>query len=307
MSLFQMIAEARQQPAETRQLLLLPAAEIRPNPNQPRRSFDAEGILELSQSISQTGLIQPLTVRRIGDGYELIAGERRLRACRLLGMERIPCIVQQTPAEMSAIMALVENLQRRDLGYLEEALCYRQLLDRYRLTQEQLAERLGKSQPFIANKLRLLALSPAVREALSSAGLSERHARTLLRLPDEALRLDAIAEITRRALTVKETERYVAQQLERLSAPQQKSRVFRMRKDFRLFLNAVEQAAALLRQAGMTVRIEQETPDPNSLSLSIHIRSSDSAGGDHLPAVCAAAEGSPHKAEPAFRSCKTSP
>jgi len=290
MSLFSLIGESRQQPVRTRQFLLIEEQSIRPNPNQPRRTFDEEGIRELSQSISQAGLIQPLTVRKTDEGYELIAGERRLRACRLLGMERIPCIVQQTPEEMSAMMALIENLQRRDLHFIEEAACYRKLLDQYTLTQEQLAERLGKSQPFIANKLRLLGLSPTLREAVQSAGLSERHARALLRLPDDAMRQDAISEIVRRALTVKEAEQLVSRLLEHAAAPAQKPRVFRMRKDFRLFLNAVEQAAALLRQAGLSVDILQETPDPDHLTLSIHISAAEDGAEDAgLPAVCAAA------------------
>lgn len=271
MSIFTMLTDARQQPARSRQFLLIPEANIRPNPNQPRRTFDEEGIRELSQSISQAGLIQPLTVRRTDTGYELIAGERRLRACRLLGMERIPCIVQQTPQEMSAMMALIENLQRRDLHFIEEAACYRNLLQQYTLTQEQLAERLGKSQPFIANKLRLLALSSDVLEQVRSAGLSERHARALLRLPDDTSRLDAVGEVTRRALTVKETEKLVSQLLDKLASPA-RPRVFRMRKDFRLFLNAIEQAAALLRQAGMDVTIEQTAQDADNLALSIRVR-----------------------------------
>jgi len=295
MSLFSMFAEARPQSAHSRQLLHLPADSIRPNPNQPRRTFDEDGILELSRSISQAGLIQPLTVRKTDDGYELIAGERRLRACRLLGMERIPCIVQQTPEEMSAMMALIENLQRRDLHYIEEAACYRKMLGQYALTQEQLAERLGKSQPFIANKLRLLSLSPAVRDAIAAAGLSERHARALLRLPNESLQLSALSEITRRALTVKESERLIVSLLEKHNTPTEKKRMFRMRKDFRLFLNALDQAAALLRQAGMAVDIEQTAPDPNSLTLSIHIHASHGADGDHLPAVCADRENNPAK------------
>ena len=188
------------------------------------------------------------------------------------------------------MMALIENLQRRDLHYIEEAACYRKMLGQYALTQEQLAERLGKSQPFIANKLRLLSLSPAIRDAIAAAGLSERHARALLRLPNESLQLSALSEITRRALTVKESERLIVSLLEKHNTPTEKKRMFRMRKDFRLFLNAVDQAAALLRQAGMAVDIEQTAPDPNSLTLSIHIHASHGADGDHLPAACAERE-----------------
>ena len=186
---------ARQQAVQGRQLMLLPVDSIGANPNQPRRQFDEEGLQELAASIAQAGLIQPLVVRRIAGTYELIAGERRLRACRLLGMREVPCIVQRTTEEASAIFALIENLQRRDLHFIEEAESYRQLLRTYGLTQEALAARLGKSQSFIASKLRLLHLSPAVRRGLHEARLSERHARALLRLRDARLQLEAIERI----------------------------------------------------------------------------------------------------------------
>lgn len=270
MALFGLPAEVWQTPARARQLLLVPEASIRPNPNQPRQTFDEEGLRELGRSIEQAGLIQPLTVRRVTGGYELIAGERRLRACRLIGMKEIPCIVQQTPEEQSAMMALIENVQRRDLHYIEEAECYRALLRRYGLTQEQLAERLGKSQSFIANKIRLLTLPDAVREEAARSGLSERHARALLKLQDGALQLDAIREIRDRGLTVKETERLVERMLT-TAAPQQKPRMFRLLRDYRLFLNTVRQAAAQLNEAGMCVEIEERDAE-GGVDMYIRVR-----------------------------------
>lgn len=278
MALFGLPGEVWQQPTRTRQLLLIPEGSIRPNPNQPRKTFDEEGIRELSRSIEQAGLIQPLTVRRVSGGYELIAGERRLRACRLLGMKEIPCIVQQTPQEMSAMMALIENIQRRDLHYIEEAECYRALLMRYGMTQEQLAARLGKSQSFIANKVRLLTLSPAVRQAALSGALSERHARALLKLQDEALQLEAIRQINEGGLTVKETERLVERMLQS-SAPKPRQRTLRMLRDYRIFVNTVRQAASLLGQANLTVEIE-ETEADGGMDMLIRIRSRQEGAPD---------------------------
>ena len=163
------------QPAEAkRQLVELALDSIVPNPAQPRKTFDDESISELAQSIRQVGLIQPLVVRKNGETYELIAGERRLRALRSLGSEKALCIVDNSAVDAdSALMAVVENLQREDLNYFEEAECYKALLDELKLTQEELASRLGKSQSFIANKLRILKLSPEVREAVGLYGLSE--------------------------------------------------------------------------------------------------------------------------------------
>ncbi|HWQ57550.1 MAG TPA: ParB/RepB/Spo0J family partition protein, partial [Clostridia bacterium] len=197
-----------------RQLVELPVAKIRPNPYQPRTAFDEESIAELAQSIRQVGLLQPLLVRRVGDDYELVAGERRLRAVTSLGMTHVSCIVQQEVMdETSAVMALIENLQREDLHFLEEAQCYSSLLETYGLTQEQLAERLGKSQSSIANKLRLLKLSDEVKTAMTDARLSERHARALLKLGDDESRLDMVHKIAERGLSVKETEQLVEKTL----------------------------------------------------------------------------------------------
>lgn len=239
-----------------RQLLLLPADAIRPNPSQPRKQFDEASLLELKASIAQSGLIQPLVVRKNLGGYELIAGERRLRACRLLGMGEIPCIVQRVEDETSAVMALVENLQRRDLHYLEEASCYRELLRAYGMTQEQLARRLGKSQSFLANKLRLLQLSPTVRHEMLQSGLSERHARALLSLRDERAQLPLIRRAAEKGMTVKELERLVDRALEQ-SAPPKRPRLIRLLKDYRLFLNSVKTGAEQLRDAGLAVELVQ--------------------------------------------------
>ena len=157
---------------------------IRPNPQQPRRSFPEDALAELAESIRRYGILQPLTVRRAGGDFELIAGERRLRAARLAGLREVPCLIARVGEEDSALLALIENLQRRDLDYWEEADALARLIRRYDLTQEQAAEKLGKSQSTVANKLRLLRLPEPVRAAAQKYALTARHARALLRLPD---------------------------------------------------------------------------------------------------------------------------
>lgn len=268
---------ARQQAAlQGRQLMMLPIDCIEANPNQPRRQFDEEGLRELSASIAQAGLIQPLIVRKIAGTFELIAGERRLRACRLLGMREVPCIVQRTTEETSAVLALIENLQRRDLHFLEEAESYRQLLRTYGLTQEALATRLGKSQSFIANKLRLLHLSPAVRRAMVETHLTERHARALLRLRDERLQLEAISRIQDKSLNVKETERLVERMIEAVT-PSPRPKLLRLLKDYRLFLNTVKCGAEQLRDVGMQVELLQ-TDYEDGVDLLVRVRRAAGAG-----------------------------
>lgn len=247
----------------SKRLVEVNVASIHPNPYQPRATFDEESIAELAQSIQQVGLLQPLLVRKVDDGYELVAGERRLRAVTSLGMEKVACIVQQDiEDESSAMMALIENLQREDLHYLEEAQCYQKLLETYGLTQEELANRLGKSQSSIANKLRLLRLSDEVKAAMTEKRLSERHARALLKLTDDKQRLDAVERIAEKGLSVKETEQMVEKTLnkaydEKQDGAKPRPKLMRIVRDYRLFMNTINQAVNQLRESGMTVEVEQ--------------------------------------------------
>ena len=247
----------------SKRLVEVNVASIHPNPYQPRATFDEESIAELAQSIQQVGLLQPLLVRKVDDGYELVAGERRLRAVTSLGMEKVACIVQQDiEDESSAMMALIENLQREDLHYLEEAQCYQKLLETYGLTQEELANRLGKSQSSIANKLRLLKLSDEVKAAMTEKRLSERHARALLKLTDDKQRLDAVEKIAEKGLSVKETEQMVEKTLnkaydEKQDGAKPRPKLMRIVRDYRLFMNTINQAVNQLRESGLTVEVEQ--------------------------------------------------
>ena len=247
----------------SKRLVEVNVASIHPNPYQPRATFDEESIAELAQSVQQVGLLQPLLVRKVDDGYELVAGERRLRAVTSLGMEKVACIVQQDiEDESSAMMALIENLQREDLHYLEEAQCYQKLLETYGLTQEELANRLGKSQSSIANKLRLLKLSDEVKAAMTEKRLSERHARALLKLTDDKQRLDAVEKIAEKGLSVKETEQMVEKTLnkaydEKQDGAKPRPKLMRIVRDYRLFMNTINQAVNQLRESGMTVEVEQ--------------------------------------------------
>lgn len=246
-----------------RRLVELPIDQINKNPYQPRKTFDDEAIAELASSIRQVGLIQPLVVRRRGEGYELVAGERRLRACKLLGMKEAPCLLEESMMdEDSALVALIENLQRENLHYLEEAECYASLLENYSLTQEQLAERLGKSQSAVANKLRILKLPPEVKEAMTEARMTERHARALLRLRDEETQLGVINKVKAKSLSVKDTEKLVEKTLnnqydEKKDGAAPRPKILRYLRDFRLFVNTVNAAAGQLRDAGMEVEVEQ--------------------------------------------------
>lgn len=259
-----------------RQLTELPVASIVPNPNQPRKTFSDESIAELAQSIKQVGLIQPLVVRKNGDAYELIAGERRLRAARSLGLEKVTCIVDSSTQDSdSALMAVVENLQREDLNYFEEAECYKALLDGLGLTQENLAERLGKSQSFIANKLRMLKISMQVREVINTYGLSERHARAILKLKDDSDRLEIVVKAGAEGLSVKETERLVEKRLNALydgkkEGAKPRPIILRMVKDYRLFMNSVNSACDHLRSGGMNVDVEQAERE-DGIDIFIHV------------------------------------
>lgn len=257
-------------PTEEKRVLRLPAAEIRPNPKQPRQVFEESGLRELAASIRRHGILQPLTVRRVSDGWELVAGERRLRAARLAGLETVPCIEAAVDDRESALLALVENLQRRDLHYFEEAAAISAYLKQSGVTQEEAASQLGRSPSAVANKLRLLRLSPACREVLVQNGLTERHARCLLRLEDEGERLNAARHIAHHQLNVAQAEQYVEQRLNALqSTPPAGRRTFII-KDVRLFLNSVDRGLRLIRDAGIDAESgREETEDHILLTIRI--------------------------------------
>lgn len=255
---------------ETGRILLLPAGDIRPNPGQPRKYFDKESLTELAASISCYGILQPLTVRRRTNFYELIAGERRLRAAMIAGLHNVPCIVMETDEERSGLLALVENLQRCDLDYLEEAEGISRLMRLYGLSQEQVAQRLGKSQSAIANKLRLLRHTPAVRQALREHGLTERHARALLKLPSEQERLAVIEAVARRDLTVAKTESYIESLLASQTAQRQGTRKLLV-KDIRLFLNSINHNLEVMKNAGIAANCGREETD-NEIILTIRVQ-----------------------------------
>ncbi len=196
---------------ETGRVVFLPAKSIQPNPTQPRKIFREDSLTELSESIRRHGILQPLSVRRVGTGYELIAGERRLRAGILAGLTEIPCILMTMDEQESGVAALVENLQRQDLDFIEEARGISQLMQRSGMSQEQLARLLGKSQSAVANKLRILRHSAPVLTAIREGGLSERHARALLQLDEEPQKMQAIATIVRLDMSVARAEQYIRQ------------------------------------------------------------------------------------------------
>lgn len=255
-------------PADVRCVLNLPIDEILPNPNQPRRVFDLQGLEELAASIRSLGILQPLTVRRREESWELIAGERRLRAAALAGLKEVPCLQLQANGQESSLISLVENLQRRDLDFVEEARAISRLLSVYHLSQEEAARRIGKSQSAVANKLRLLRLPADVLEALRDAGFTERHARALLRLEDDPRLPDAVEHILKKRLTVAMTEQYIDALL--APPPPGKPRTTYIIKDVRLFLNTVTRGLTIMRSAGVNACCDREDTD-EAICLTIRI------------------------------------
>ncbi len=229
---------------ETGRVVFLPARAIRPNPAQPRKIFREEALTELAESIRLHGILQPLSVRRVGTGYELIAGERRLRAGQMAGLTEIPCIIMSMDDREAGLTALVENLQRQDLDYIEEAQGLSVLMRQWSLSQEQVAKVIGKSQSAVANKLRLLRHSQKVLEALRAAGLTERHARALLKLPSEPEKLAAIAVISQMGMSVARAERYIEGLLDHKEKPARKANVG-------AFLNGLNQSLARIQMSGI--------------------------------------------------------
>lgn len=263
----------------------VPLGRIRPNPQQPRRSFDEEGLAELAASIRSCGILQPLTVRRAGEGYELVAGERRLRAARIAGLREVPCLVAQVGEEDSALLALMENLQRRDLDCWEEAQAIARLISRYGLSQEEAARRLGRAQPTVANKLRLLRLPEDVRALLRENGLTERHARALLRLQDPEVQRRAAGDMVRRGMNVAQAEAYVEKLLQSAQVTPPRGRSTYIIKDVRLFLNSVDRGLHLMRQAGVDAGWDRQDTDREIL-LTIRIPKRASGKIDSVSESC---------------------
>ena len=239
---------------ETGRVVFLPERSIRPNPAQPRRIFKPEALAELSDSIRQHGILQPLSVRRTGNGYELIAGERRLRAARMAGMTDIPCILMQMDDKESEMAAMVENLQRQDLDFVEEAMGISRMMSRWNMSQEQVARRIGKSQSAVANKLRLLRHSKQVLDALREGELTERHGRALLKLPTEEEKLAVIGEILRQGMNVARTEKYIELLLQKREEKPQKANVG-------VFLNNLTQSLQKIQLSGIPAVSERRETD----------------------------------------------
>ncbi len=245
-------------------VMLIPEYRIKPNPHQPRRVFDEEKIEQLATSIAQYGLLQPITVLPLEDGnYQLVAGERRLLACRKLRMQEVPAILTSMDEERSSALALVENIQRCDLNFFEEAVAIQKLMKMGGYTQQAVAQKLGKNQSTVANKLRLLQFSDPVREAILNAGLTERHARALLNLNDKGdeLLLQAVREITQRQLNVSQTERYVAGVVDKLSQDKEdkpRSKRLFIVKDLRIFLHSIDKALETMKLSGIKAKTQMQ-------------------------------------------------
>ena len=228
---------------------MLDIETIIPNPNQPRTEFNSNELDQLAESIRQNGLLQPLTVRKDSYGrYELISGERRLRAGKLAGLKEIPCIVIDTDERQSAIFALIENIQRSNLNFFEEAAAIRNLITEWNITQEEASVKLGKAQSTVANKLRLLKLDEEEQQLILDNGLTERHARALLKLNDPEQRNQALHKVIEKKMNVLQAEDYIETIL--AGKKPEKKRVMIIR-DVRLFLNTINKALDTMKRAGI--------------------------------------------------------
>ncbi len=244
--------------------------DILPNPSQPRQQFDAEALRELAESIRRYGVLQPLTVRREDRQFLLISGERRLRAAMMAGLDRVPCLILDAGEEDSAVLAMVENLHRRDLDFLEEAEGILRLVNVFDLSQEEAARRLGRSQSAIANKLRILKLPPDLLQRIRAAGLTERHARALLRLEGNEQRRQALEEIIRQELSVAKTEAYIDALLRAAPPKAKKPAPSYIVRNVRLFLNSLDRSLETMRRSGVDASCQRGETE-SELVLTIRI------------------------------------
>ena len=233
--------------------------KIEANGHQPRTHFENEKIQELAVSIQQNGLLQPIVVRPYQGKYQIVVGERRYRACLLAGIEEVPCLVQNYDEQQTATAAIVENIQRENLSAIEEALAYQQILDTQNITQEELAQKVGKKQSTIANKLRLLQLPMTVQEAVRRKDITERHARALLKLDTTAKQNNMLREIMDKGLNVEQTEEKIKKKIEpKKPKPKTKS----ISQNLKIAMNTLDQAAMMVQQAGVDISLDiSETED----------------------------------------------
>ncbi len=254
------------------QVLHIPLSKIVPNPYQPRKEFESEALSELADSIRQYGVLQPLLVAPgKGDTYILIAGERRLRASTMAGLGTVPVIVSEYTTQQIAEIALIENLQRKDLHYLEEAEGYEKLVNTFHLTQESMAIRVGKKQSTIANKLRLLRLPVSVRNKLHDSDLTERHARVLLKLENEELQKAVLQKVLKGHLNVKQTEALVEKTLKEAGKLDQKKPRLVIVNDVRIYLNSIKEVMESVKNSGIPSSMEQEM-DGDDVVVTLRIK-----------------------------------
>lgn len=254
----------KEKPRSAGQVLLIPSDSIYPNPNQPRKVFDQSELVNLAISIRMNGILQPITVREIENGYELVSGERRLRASKLAGLLNVPCIVVDVNSLKSAVFALIENLQRQNLGYFEEAQAINKLMKDFSLSQDEAARRLGKAPSTVSNKLRLLSLPEEAREKLSQNGLSERHARALLRL-EEGYIMEVLSKVIEKKLNVSQTEKLVEEYVSKNKKPGRQTKI--MFSDVKIFLNTINNALDTMQKAGIKAEFKREDNENSYIYL----------------------------------------
>ena len=273
-------AEAEPKQQEVRSVLI---ESIQANRFQPRKTFHDESLEELAASIREFGVLQPLLVRPLEEGFELVAGERRLRASKLAGLAEVPVISREIGDKEVAEMAMIENLQREDLHFLEEAEGFQQLIVQFGFTQEELAKRVGKSQSTLANKLRLLKLEPQVRQRLQEERLSERHARALLKLESPEEQEEVLAAVCAEQLNVRQTEELIAcrqqspEQGNEKSKKKERKRLTGVIRDVRIFLNTIQQVADTMKQNGLAVQMQQRQEE-DDIIVELRIPKKKTAG-----------------------------
>ncbi len=244
------------------EIINIPLEKIQRNPYQPRNEFDENELIDLAKSIRSYGLIQPIVVRAVEDGYQIVAGERRYRACCMLGMKEIQSVVQEMNDEKVAAVSLIENIQRKELNYFEEANAYSILISKFGMTQDELARKIGRSQSAIANKLRILKLPDSVKEMIEPAVVTERHARALLKINNVETQMEIIRQILEKELNVKDTEELV-DKLSRDNIPGDSKRsssnqnVSMIIRDARIFLNTIRETIKRARQTGVDIVMEE--------------------------------------------------